>query len=69
MRLKTLVITLITALCAIFLIIPATANDVVPLTDIPDANLRAAIHKTLDKPSDAPITESEMLSLTKLMED
>ena len=66
MRLKTFVITLITALCAIVLMRPATANDVSDVVNIPNANLRAAIHKTLDKPTNAPITASEMLSLTKL---
>ncbi len=60
--LKMTLITLTTVLCAICLTMSATAE----LVNIPDANLRAAIHKTLDKPSDAPITESEMLNLTEL---
>ena len=66
MRLKTLGITLITAVCAIFLMISATANDVIPLADIPDENLRAAINKMLDKPTDALIDQSEILNLTQL---
>ena len=59
MRLKTLVIT---ALCAIFLMRIATAEVV----HIPDANLRTAVNKALGKPSDASITKSEILDLTKL---
>ena len=66
MRLKTLGITLITAVCAIFLMISATANDVIPLADIPDENLRVAINKMLDKPTDALIDQSEILNLTQL---
>ena len=42
---KTFIISLTTALCAIFLIRSA-ATEVV---HIPDANLRAAINKTLNK--------------------
>jgi len=59
---KTFVIRLTIALYAIFLIRPA-ATEVV---NIPDANLRAAINKTLHKPSDAPIDKSEILNLTQL---
>ncbi len=60
---KTFIISLTTALCAIFLIRPA-ATEVV---HIPDANLRAAINKTLNKKSEAAaLTKSEMQSLTKL---
>ncbi len=60
---KTFVISLISALCTIFLIRPA-ATEVV---NIPDANLRAAINETLNKKSEtAAITKSEMQSLTEL---
>lgn len=60
--LKMTLITLTTVLCAICLTMSATAE----LVNIPDANLRAAINKALDKPSDAPIDQSEILNLTKL---
>ena len=60
---KTFVISLTTALCAIIFLIRPAATEVV---NISDANLQAAINKTLNKPSDAPIDKSEMLSLTKL---
>lgn len=59
---KTLEITLITALCALFFMRAVPAEVV----NIPDTNLRAAIHRTLDKPTDALIEASEMLNLTKL---
>ena len=60
--LKTALIPLTTVLCTIFLMMSATAEGV----HIPDANLRTAINKTLNKPNDAPITVSEMLNLTEL---
>ena len=63
---KTLVMSLMTAFCVICLMIPTTVRVVIDVVNIPDANLRAAINKVLNKPSDAPITESEMLDLTKL---
>ena len=59
---KTFVIRLTILLCTIFLMMPATAEVV----HIPDVNLRAAINKTLNKPSDAPIGKSEILNLTQL---
>lgn len=59
---KTFVIRLTALLCTIFLMMPATAEVV----HIPDVNLRAAINKTLNKPSDAPIDKSEILNLTQL---
>ena len=59
---KTFVISLTTVLCAVSLMMPATAEVV----HIPDSNLRAAINKTLNKPSDAPIDKSEILNLTQL---
>ena len=37
-----------------------------PNVDIPDANLRAVIADSLGKASDAPITQAEMASLTRL---
>ena len=36
-----------------------------PIVDIPDANLRAVIEDSLGKASDAPITQSEMATLTR----
>ena len=59
---KTLLRPLITTLCVIYLVIPAIAEVI----HIPDANLRAAINKTLDKPTDASIDQAEILNLTKL---
>ena len=60
---KTFIISLTTALCAIFLIRPAATE----LVNIPDVNLRAAINKTLNKkPEAAALTKSEMQSLMKL---
>ena len=50
------------ALCTLVLMNTATAEVV----NIPDPNLRAAIRKTLNKPTNATITASEMLSLTAL---
>ena len=63
---KTLVMSLIIGLCMISLMIPATAEIVIEFVDIPDVHLRAAINRTLEKPTDALIDASEMLSLTKL---
>ena len=37
-----------------------------PKVDIPDANLRAVVEDSLGKESDAPITQKEMASLTRL---
>ena len=63
---KTLLRPLITTLCVICLMIPTTAEVVIEVVDIPDENLRAAINKTLDKPTDASIDKAEILNLTKL---
>ena len=62
MTLKMFVMFLITAVCVICLMIPATAEVI----NIPDANLQAAINKTFNKPSAAAITEAELLRLTAL---
>ena len=63
MTLKTLVITLITALCALFFMRAAPAEVVY----IWDEDLRAAILKKLNKPNPkAAITKSDMLHLTEL---
>lgn len=62
MRFKVLILFLITASCGFCLMRPAPAEVV----NIPDPNLQAAINKGLNKPSDAPFTASEMLSLTTL---
>ena len=60
---KTLVITLITALCALFFMRAAPAEVV----SIWDEDLRAAILKKLNKPNPkAAITTSDMLRLTEL---
>ena len=60
---KTLVITLITALCALFFMRAAPAEVVY----IWDEDLRAAILKKLNKPNPkAAITTSDMLRLTEL---
>ena len=60
---KTRVITLITALCALFFMRTATAEVV----SIWDEDLRAATLKKLNKPtSEAAITTSDMLQLTEL---
>ena len=59
---KTFVIRLTILLWTIFLMMPATAEVI----HIPDVNLRTAINKTLNKPSDAPIDKSEILNLTQL---
>ena len=56
MTLKTLVRILILTLCVVFLMIPVTAEVVIDVVNIPDANLRAAVHKTLNQPSTAIIT-------------
>ena len=66
MRLKTLVIPLITALCALFFMRAAPAEVV----SIWDEDLRAAILKELNKPNPkAAITTSDMLHLTELSLD
>ena len=54
--------SILIALCALVLMNTATAEVV----NIPDPNLRVAINRTLDKPTDALIDASEMLNLTKL---
>ena len=60
---KTLVISLIPALCALFFMRAAPAEVVY----IPDADLRAAILKKLNKPNPkAAITKADMLQLTEL---
>ena len=43
-----------------------SGNDEETTVSIPDANLRAVITESLDKPHDAPITSTEMASLTRL---
>ena len=66
MTLKTLVRILILTLCVVFLMIPVTAEVVIDVVNIPDANLRTAVHKTLNQPSTAIITCAEILDLTEL---
>ena len=39
------------------------------VVEIPDPNLRAAIREFLNLPADTPITQTEMLRLTKLQAD
>ena len=43
-----------------------SGNDEETTVSIPDANLRAVITESLNKPHDAPITSAEMASLTRL---
>ena len=64
MRLKMLILFLITTLCGICLRAPARV--VIYDVNIPDPKLLAAINKTLNRPSDAPIDAEEILDLTKL---
>ncbi len=63
---KTLVGILTLTLCVVFLMIPVTAEVVSDVVNIPDPNLRAAVHKTLNQPSTASITVEDMLYLTEL---
>ena len=59
---KTLVMPLIILVCVVCVMRPATAEVV----NIPDANLRAAIHETLNTPEGDALTEAELLRLTEL---
>ena len=53
---------LVFAIAAILLSPPASAQ----IVEIPDPNLRQVIHETLNLPSNAPITQQEMLKLENL---
>ena len=62
---KTLVKILHRIICLLFVLIASFASAQV--VDIPDPNLRDAITEKLELPANTPITQQEMLKLTKLI--